>query len=97
MRPVWGQNASGGRRIVSETTIYSQIPASVQPRTASNVMVFAQFNEIITHVVLTGADISGTLDGDVVVWNGKTLIISGVMDSLSFHVIWEVPCYLYAD
>lgn len=94
-RPTASKDASGG--ITStETAVYTDLPANVQPVSASVSLLYQQRQLTVTHSVYTNQVISAR-NGDRVYFGTRTFIVTGFRDLIESDRVFVLDTYEFAE
>lgn len=90
-RPSSTSDASAGISSTS-TTLYSDIPASVQPVAADAKWMYHARDIMVSHQVYVDQELDLEAD-DVITYDGRTFIVTGIRDLIELGRVWEILCY----
>jgi hypothetical protein len=89
-RPTPTKGTSGAQKN-TYTTVYSSLPCSVQPVTATWQVLYSQRHIDVTHSVFFNSN--PTIQaGDQIVFGSLTLMVQGIRDLISLQRVLVVDC-----
>lgn len=95
-RPSYGQDASFGITPVatsSYTTVYSNIPASIQPASTSIQMLYAERQLVVSHQIFVDTAIT-VKNGDIVSDGTNEYKVTGFENLISLGLVYRIDCNL---
>lgn len=73
------------------------VPCSIQPASANAVILWAQKNMEISHMLYFADDYSANVEDKWVACDGRQFVVKGWYNSLDLDDSWVCPCYEVAQ
>lgn len=94
-RPTYSQDASFGQS-TTMTTVYDDVPASIQPASGTDLVMYAQRLLKITHSIFVDTAIV-VKTGDIINDGTNSFTVVGFEDLIRLQRVYKIDCALYMN